>query len=596
MHAYHGRIFVIDLASGKSSFEPLSAEEQVSFIGGAGLGAWLLYKHCPPGVDPLSRDAPLIFARGPFLGAGVPGSSKMAVACKSPLTGFVGDSLSSGPVAEELSRMPFDALVIKGKASGPVFLHIEDDSVRVLDAAPLVGLSAEETAVKISSLLGESYAKVAAIGPAGEALVRFACISNGGRQAGRTGAGAVMGAKNLKAIAFKGNAIQAPPDPELAELIAKLDRAMQSGATAKYRGPGTVANLAKLNAAGALPAYNFRQYTFEGADSLSVESLDLRRSRESGSDMSREWEHVYSAKAGRTKSRLEYESLFAFGPLCGISDPDVVIRAAGLCDRLGIDTISAGGTIAWAMESFERGILTTADTKGLDLRFGQGPELLAVIEQIGRKEGVGELLWEGSRMASALTGNGSEAWAMHVKGLEMPGYHPGRLPHLALALAVSPRGACHNKASAYDFDLSDYAAQRTDASEIGRVVAKAEDFAAVLDSLVLSKFARRVLNDFYPEAAHVYHLATGHDIGAEGLRKAGERINLVRKAFNVREGWKREEDVLPTRVFEGGAVTESGLAETVAGYYGARGWGEEGLPSRESVRGLGLNIPDETPV
>ena len=596
MHAYHGRIFVIDLATGKSRFEPLSAEEQVSFIGGAGLGAWLLYKHCPPGVDPLSPENPLIFTRGPFLGAGVPGSSKMAVACKSPLTGFVGDSLSSGPVAEELSRMPFDALVIKGRASGPVFLHIEDDLVRVLDAASLVGLSAQETATKINSLLGDSDAKVAAIGPAGEALVRFACISNGGRQAGRTGAGAVMGAKNLKAVAFKGNAIQASPDPELAELIAKLEKAMQSGSTAKYRGPGTVSNLAKLNAAGALPAYNFRQYTFEGADSLSVENLEQRRSRESGSDMSREWEHVYSAKGGRTKSRLEYESLFAFGPLCGIDDPDIVIQAAGLCDRLGIDTISAGGTIAWAMESFEQGILTSADTHGLDLRFGSGPELLAAIEQIGRKEGVGELLSEGSRAAAFRTGDGSEAWAMHVKGLEMPGYHPGRLRHLALALAVSPRGACHNKASAYDFDLSDDAAQRADASEIGRAVAEAEDFAAVLDSLVLSKFVRRVLNDFYPEAVHVYHLATGHDIGAEDLRKAGERINLVRKAFNVREGWKREDDTLPHRVFGGGAVTESGLAEMLQGYYGARGWGGEGVPSRESARGLGLNIPDETPV
>ena len=596
MHAYHGRIFVIDLASGKSSFEPLSAEEQVSFIGGAGLGAWLLYKHCPPGVDPLSPENPLIFTRGPFLGAGVPGSSKMAVACKSPLTGFVGDSLSSGPVADELSRMPFDALVIKGRASGPVFLHIEDESVRVLDAAPLVGLSAEETAVKISSLLGESYAKVAAIGPAGEALIRFACISNGGRQAGRTGAGAVMGAKNLKAVAFKGTTAKPPPDPELAELIAKLEKAMQSGSTAKYRGPGTVANLAKLNTAGALPAYNFRQYTFEGADSLSVESLDLRRSRGSGSDMSREWEHIYSTRGGRTNSRLEYESLFAFGPLCGVDDPDIVIQAAGLCDQLGIDTISAGGTIAWAMESFERDVLTTADTNGLDLRFGSGPELLATIEQIGRKEGVGGLLSEGSRAAASRTGGGSEAWAMHVKGLEMPGYHPGRLRHLALALAVSPRGACHNKASAYDFDLSDDAAQRADASEIGRAVAEAEDFAAVLDSLVLSKFVRRALDDFYPEATHVYRLATGHDIGAEGLRKAGERINLVRKAFNVREGWKRDNDTLPSRVFEGGAVTESGLAETVAGYYGARGWGEEGVPSGESVRGLGLNIPNETPV
>ena len=596
MHAYHGRIFVIDLASGKSRFEPLSAEEQVSFIGGAGLGAWLLYKHCPPGVAPLSPQNPLIFTRGPFLGAGVPGSSKMAVACKSPLTGFVGDSISSGPVAEELSRMPFDALVIKGRASGPAFLHIENDSVKVLDAVSLVGLSAQDTATNITSILGSSDAKVAAIGPAGEALVRFACISNGGRQAGRTGAGAVMGAKNLKAIAFKGNAIQPPPDSELSELIAKLEKAMQSGTTAKYRGPGTVVNLAKLNDAGALPAYNFRQYTFEGAESLSVENLEQRRSRGSGSDMSREWEHVYSAKGGRTKSRLEYESLFAFGPLCGIDDPDVVIQAAGLCDRLGIDTISTGGTIAWAMESFEQGVITAADTNGLDLRFGSGPELLAVIEQIGHKAGVGELLSEGSRAAASRTGGSSELWAMHVKGLEMPGFHPGRLRHLALALAVSPRGACHNKASAYDFDLSDDAAQRADASEIGRAVAEAEDFAAVLDSLVLSKFVRRVLNDFYPEAAHVYRLATGHDIGAEGLRKAGERISLVRKAFNVREGWKQGDDSLPARVFEGGAVTESGLAETVVGYYGARGWGGEGVPSRESLRGLGLNIPDETPV
>ena len=596
MHAYHGRIFLIDLASGKSRFEPLSEEEQVSFIGGAGLGAWLLYRHCPPGVDPLSPENPLIFTRGPFLGAGVPGSSKMAVACKSPLTGFVGDSLSSGPVAEELSRMPFDALVIKGRASGPVFLHIEDDSVRVMDAGSLVGLSALETAAKITSILGDSDAKVAAIGPAGENLVRFGCISNGGRQAGRTGAGAVMGAKNLKAVAIRGTIAQSPPDPEFAELISKLENAMQSESTAKYRGPGTVANLAKLNAAGALPAFNFRQYTFEGADSLSVERLDLRRSRESGSDMSREWEHVYSASGGSTKSRLEYESLFAFGPLCGIDDPDIVIQAAGLCDRLGIDTISTGGTIAWAMESFEKGVLTRADTNGLDLRFGSGPELLAVIEQIGHKEGVGELLSEGSRAAAARIGGGSESWAMHVKGLEMPGFHPGRLRHLALALAVSPRGACHNKASAYDFDLSDDAAHRADASEIGRAVAKAEDFAAVLDSLVLSKFVRRVLNDFYPEAAHVYRLATGHDIGAEGLRKAGERINLVRKAFNVREGWKRDDDSLPPRVFEGGAVTESGLTETVAGYYGARGWGGEGVPSREALRGLGLNTHNETPV
>ena len=594
MYTYHSQILIIDLPSGKSTFEPLTPEEQVSFIGGAGLGAWLLYKHCPAGVDPFSPEAPLIFARGPFFGAGVPGSAKMAVACKSPLTGFVGDSLSSGPVAEELSRMPFDALVIKGRVSGPAVLHIDGESVRVLERGKLAGLSAQETAAKINSMPGFNEAQVAAIGQAGEALVRFACISNGGRQAGRTGAGAVMGSKNLKAIAMHGNAPLPTPNPKLAELNARLGEAMQSKSTAKYRGPGTVGNLAKLNAAGALPAYNFRQYTFDGADKLSVESLEKRRGRGSGG-MYREWEHVYSAKGRRGRTRLEYESLFAFGPMCGISDPDVLIRAAGLCDDLGVDTISTGGAIAWAMESFERGVLTPADTDGIDLHFGNGDALLAAIEQIAEKEGIGKLLSAGSRAASARLG-GSEEWAMHVKGLEMPGYHPGNLRHLALALAVSPRGACHNRASAYDFDLSDEDALHADASQIGRAVADAEDFAAVLDSLVLSKFVRRALSDFFPEAAQVYRLATGHDIGPEDLRSSGERINLVRKAFNVREGWARQDDTLPPRIFEGGVVSKAGLDEMIGAYYGARGWSGEGLPSRDSLRELNLNTASETPV
>ncbi len=594
MHAYHGQVLIIDLPNGKSTFEPLTPEEQVSFIGGAGLGAWLLYKHCPPGVDPLSPESPLIFARGPFFGAGVPGSAKMAVACKSPLTGFVGDSLSSGPVAEELSRIPFDALVIKGRASGPAVLHIDGESIEVLDGRGLVGLTAQDTAGRLSVSPGLGDTQVAAIGPAGEALVSFACISNGGRQAGRTGAGAVMGSKNLKAIAFRGDTTTPIPNQELAELNARLGEAMQSKSTAKYRGPGTVGNLARLNAAGALPTNNFRQYTFDGAEKLSVEALEKRRSRRVGG-VSREWEHAYSAKGSRGRTRLEYESLFAFGPMCGISDPDVVIRAAGLCDDLGIDTISTGGTIAWAMESFERGVINAA-TGDLDLRFGNGDALIAAIELIGHLEGVGEILSAGSRAASSRLGGGSEAWAMHVKGLEMPGYHPGNLRHLALALAVSPRGACHNRASAYDFDLSDKDSLHADTSQIGQAVTDAEDFAAILDSLVLSKFVRRALDDFFPEAAQVYRLATGHDVGPDDLRASGERINLVRKAFNVREGWTRHHDTLPPRIFEGGVVTEHGLDEMIVTYYGARGWTGEGLPSRESMRSLGVNIACETPV
>ena len=273
-----------------------------------------------------------------------------------------------------------------------------------------------------------------------------------------------------------------------------------------------------------------------------------------------------------------------------------MIRAAGLCDDLGIDTISTGGTIAWAMESFERGVIDAAGTGDLDLRFGNGNALIAIIELIGHLEGVGEILSAGSRAASSRLGGGSEAWAIHVKGLEMPGYHPGNLRHLALALAVSPRGACHNRASAYDFDLSDKDSLHADTSQIGQAVTDAEDFAAILDSLVLSKFVRRALDDFFPEAAQVYRLATGHDVGPDDLRASGERINLVRKAFNVREGWTRHHDTLPPRIFEGGVVTEHGLDEMIVTYYGARGWTVEGLPSQESLRRLGVNIASETPV
>ena len=597
MYGYHSKVMVVDLTRQESKLEPLTSKTLYSFIGGVGLAAWLLYKHAAPGVDPFSAEAPLIFASSPFLAAGLPGSTKLAVACKSPLTGFIGDSLASGPVAEELKKMPFDALVITGKANGPTFLYIEDFDVRFHDAGRLLGLPAGDVEREIASVLEDPQAKIAAIGPAGEALVRYACITNHGRQAGRTGAGAVMGSKNLKAIALKGNAspMVACPD-ELEGLIVELDKAMESKATAKYRGPGTVANLSRLNAVGALPAYNFRTGTFEGAEGLGIENLERRRDPVENKDVSREWEHLYATlkKGGvRTKGRLEYESLFALGPLCGVDDPDVVIQASALCDRLGLDTISTGGAVAWAMESFEKGVLTSSDFDGLDLRFGEGDVLLATVEKIGRREGVGDLLAEGSRMAARKIGGGSEAWAMQVKGLEMPGYHPRRLKHLALGLAVSPRGACHNRSSAYDADLADNIDGHGSPSNAGKVVADAEDFSAVLDSLILSKFVRNTFTDFYGETAHIYRLITGFEITSEDLRAAGERINNLRKAFNLREGWARADDTLPTRAFEGGDLSQEELNEMILGYYKARGWTPGGLIPEAKLHQLGLaNIVD----
>ena len=601
MYGYHGRVLWVDLTSQVVQPEPLDAITLRQYIGGVGLGARLLYSYAPKGAEPLQPGNPLIFASSPFAGTGLASSSKFAVACKSPLTGFIGDSLSSGALAEELKRMPFDALVLTGRAQALTYLVVRGQEVQFRNANDMAGLSASEIEEYIQAQLGDPGIQVAAIGPAGEMGVRYACITTRGRQAGRTGAGAVMGSKNLKAIAFQGTTSCLVAHPrELEAVAARLQEASEGSTTAKYRGPGTVANLPALNKLKALPSYNFRHSVFEGADRISGDSLRPDISPESTGGASRDWEHLFitTGKEGpRVRSRMEYESLFALGPLCGIDDPDIIIRAAALCDELGMDTISTGGTIAWAMESFERGLIKPSDTGGLELRFGNGQALLSAIEMIGRRERIGDLLAEGSRLASASVGGGSEAWAMQVKGLEMPGYDPRALKTLALGLAVNARGACHNRSSAYDADMASMEGAEDIERKRGEVAAESEDFAAVLDSLILSKFLRRCFIDFYGEVAHIYELITGWDVSAGELRQVGERINNLRKAFNIREGWTRADDILPPRIFErttdggkgqGGALSRDELETMVDDYYRARGWTPDGLIPREKLEELGL--------
>lgn len=598
MYGYQGRVLSIDLTGRTVRSEPLDYALLRDYVGGVGLGVRLLYARSPKGVNPLSPDNPIIFASSPLAGTSIAASSKFAVACKSPLTGFIGDSLSSGSLAEELKRMPFDALIVTGRAEALTYLVVLDDEVQFCNAKHLTGLSAFEVEHRIKDELGAPEVRVAAIGPAGETGVRYACITNEGRQAGRTGIGAVMGSKNLKAIAFMGTQSCPVAHPnELEVIAAKLREAMKGVATAKYRGPGTVGNLTKLNELAALPSYNFRRSSFEGADRLSAESLQREHGvgPGNGGGPSRDWEHLFgtTGKEGhRVTSRVEYESLFALGPLCGIDDPSVVIRAAALCDGLGIDTISTGGTIAWAMESFEKGLLDASDTDGLELRFGNGKALLSTIEKIGRREGIGDLLAEGSRRAATNIGGGSEAWAMQVKGLEMPGYDPRTLKTLALGLAVNARGACHNRSSAYDSDMALLEGAKGSEPDRGKTAAASEDFAAVLDSLILSKFLRRCFTDFYAEAAHICQLVTGWDTSAEELRRVGERINVLRKAFNLREGWSVADDTLPPRIFEvdapGRSLSRDALQAMIGDYYRARGWTSDGLIPSEKLKDLGL--------
>src|SRR6185503_7890330 len=391
-------------------------------------------------------------------------------------------------------------------------------------------------------------ARVAAIGRAGENLVRFATISNEGRHAGRGGVGAVMGAKNLKAIALSGDCPTDVADSGGVEKIAAVLRQRSlSSLTEKYREIGTVANLSVFNRLGTLPTRNFQQSTFDNADSLSGESLTENNfSRRHGcAACTIRCERLFKALDGRDQ-RMEYETLFALGPLCGIRDPDSVLHAAQLCDVYGLDTISTGGTLAWAMECGEKGLLPDVDKFGL--RFGAAEGVFAAIAAIGERQGIGALLAEGSRRAAMEIGGNSMDWAMHVKGLELPGYEPRSLKTMALGLAVSPRGACHNRSGAYEADFSGEVDRLRGDERRGAIVAASENFAAVLDSLVICKFLRKCFDDFYGEAAELLGRVTGWDCSAEELERTGARIHTLKKLFNIREGWQSNDDWLPERL------------------------------------------------
>ena len=602
MYGYHGKVMLIELGEQSIRWEPLDETVLRRFLGGTGLGAYLLYTYSPPGVDPLSPENPLIFVTSPLVGSRLTTSSKFAVVTKSPLTGFIGDSLSSSFLATELKKTGFDAIVVTGRSPSPTMLAITDDSVKFLDASHLLGMSTSKTEEAVKAQLGGMY-RVASIGPAGENLVRFASIANdGGRQAGRTGPGAVMGSKNLKAIAVRGRKTVSFADPNaLGAIRADLSRRSLGDATEKYRTLGTLANVSVFNRLGTLPTRNFQQSTFEGAEAVSGETFQTSHHVRNAhcANCTIGCEHIVRTTDGGadTTGRMEYESSFALGPLVGVADANAVIRASRLCDDMGMDTISAGGSVAWAMECFENGLLTAEDADGIDLRFGDGRAVLAALQMTAHRTSLGSLLAEGSRRAAETIRNGSQNWAMHVKGLEMPGYEPRSLKTMALALAVSTRGACHNRSSAYEADFSNRVDRLTIDDERGRITMEGEDYSAVLDSLIWCKFLRKAFDDFYGESASIYERLTGWATTPEDLVHAGERINNIKKLFNIREGWTRSDDTLPARVFaetlpngaaKGVGLTRSDVDMMIDGYYRARGWTVDGLIPEEKIDALGL--------
>jgi aldehyde:ferredoxin oxidoreductase len=584
-YGYHGRYLRIDATNGSSEYVPLDDSLLRQFLGGSGLGVKLLLDEGAATADPLAPEAPIVFAFSPLVGSPLTTSAKFAVVSKSPLTGRINDSLASSGFAVAGKRSGCDAILIVGRAPELSVLIIDEGEVRFESAEEHRGATCRDTEAALRARLGSGF-RVASIGPAGEHLVRYATVSHDGRHAGRGGSGAVLGAKNIKAIAVRGSRFTEWAHPqELTQISRDLSQRSFGPATAKYRELGTASNLLTFNRFGALPTRNFQTGTFDGAAAISPEQLTATRTkiRESCMTCTIGCEHIYSL--GKNGVRVEYESLFALGSLCGVSDPDIVLRASQRCDELGLDTISAGGTIAFAMECVERGWLD--DSSNLDassnnapwLKFGDGEAMLRAIELISARQGIGDLLAEGSRRAAHAIGHNSIAIAPQVKGLEIPGYEPRALQTMALGFAVGARGADHNRSGAYEVDFSDKVDRRHITIDAVHLAIETEDKAALMDSLIICKFLRGVFADFYAEAAEMLRSVTGWDATGDELRETARRIVSAKRQFNLLAGWTPAEDTLPDRFLNTplpndptATLTRETLDALVAEYHRQRAW------------------------
>lgn len=584
---YHGRFLRVDLAAGTGSRVPLEEAFLRHYLGGSGLGVALLRREGTAVADPLSPEAALAFVFSPLVGSPLTTSAKFAVVSKSPLTQRINDSLASSGFALAGKRTGHDAIVLVGRAARLSVLVIDEEDVRLEPADDLRGLTNREAQERIRERFGSEF-QCATIGPAGERSVRYATISHDGRHAGRGGSGAVLGAKNVKAIIVRGS--QRCEWSDSAGLVAyakELSERSFGPATAKYRELGTASNLLTFNRLNVLPTRNFQQGSFEGAAAISPEQIAVsrERTRASCAACTIGCEHLYGLQKGKGAVRLEYENLFALGPLCGIDDPETVLEASRRCDEWGLDTISAGGAIAFAMECAERGYLDASW-----LRFGDSEAMLRALDLIASCEGLGRLLAEGSRRMAREIGHGTIAFAPQVKGLEIPGYDPRGLQTMALGFAVGSRGADHNRSGAYEVDFSEAVDRRNVGPEAAVLAVETEDKAALMDSLILCKFLRGVFSEFFEESARMLRLVTGWDVTASELRQTAKRVVTAKKRFNIEAGWTPAEDTLPERMLRQplpddtrAHLSPSRLQALVRAYNLARGWTEEGWLREEEI-------------
>jgi len=606
LFGYAGRILRIDLSTGKTKVSPLSVEYAKKYIGGIGLGMALLLENSEPRVDPLSPENPLILTTGPFSGTMAPtGGNGHAFVAKSPLTNGVGEAKSHGFFGSELKRAGYDAVIFENKAEKPVYVWIDDDSVQLMDAKHLWGKSPKETEDAIREDLGDYYIRVASIGLAGEKLARVAAIINDTtRAAGRTGMGAVMGLKNLKAIAVRGTKDVSVAKPEeFMEFVKMMHERMKGPATVKYRTLGTPLNVLVHNSLGALPTRNFTNAVFEGAEKVSGEYLNEHFVVKINgcSSCAMRCEHIAVVPEGPykgTTTRVEYEPLWSFGPHCGVDRMDAILKAMELCNYYGLDSLSTGNIVGFAMDCYEHGILTKEDTDGLELEFGNAEAMVELVHKIGKREGIGDILAEGVKRAAEKIGKGAEKFANHIKGLEMTGYDIRGLKTAALGYAVSFRGADHNRHGAYGLDLKGTVDRFKVEKGRAKLVIDLENLYTIIDSLIICKFSRGTYYEGFKDLAKYYTLVTGIEMTPEELERTGERINNLGRLFNIREGFTRKDDHLPPKIMstpipddtvsKGSYITQEELDLMLDDYYATRGWTKEGVPTLEKLKELGL--------
>jgi len=583
MKGFFNKILRINLTTKTSKVEAVSNSVFETYLGGKGLGVYLLMKENPPGVDPLSPDNKLIFCLGPITDSRIYGSCRHGVFTKSPLTGIFSESYSGGKAAEPMSRTGYDAFIIEGASDQPVWIEISDQTVRFHDAKELWGKDTFSTEDEVLKRTNKKGAGALVIGPAGENLVRYAVIENDyWRSLGRTGVGAVMGSKKLKAIVFHGEKKKELAYPDRVEQFAKetLERGKDNPGVQNYKRMGTPMLVAMNNAVGGFPSKYWHLGTFEGWEKISAEAL-LERCQVRPTACLRCFVacgNLSEVKEGRHKGLKiegpEYETIYAFGGLCMIHEIEEIAYLNDICDRLGMDTISAGSLCAFAMEASEMGRIQER------ISWGDVDRTAQLLHDISSRKGIGAVLAEGIRYAAKTWE--MEDVAIHVKGLDPAGYDPRILKGMGLANATSDRGACHLRATFYKAELAGMIPMDQMEGK-AKLFLEFEDRFNIHDSLILCRFYRDLYWDWTFLSA-IVEMTTGLKLDEAGLRKISSSIQDETRRFNLREGMSPEDDTLPKRFFdeplgkEGKTIQREDLRRMLQDYYALRGWSSEGIP------------------